>query len=203
MATTRTRPPINAAAARATARSIGEEVAGRDFLSQKWEFYETTMKRARKLRYAVPKGTSERLREIMLSPDFGRDNKLKNEWWREMNTLCVDINPYMSPAEKKAFKMRLAAANGPREMAAVDESWMLWYIHRMGTPNIGDPNWEDFNFFARVPGHGYFEFFAEKLLEDDRDYLREEWYWEYMFHMVNETARLAVEGSGMPPSFAP
>ncbi len=179
----------NALKAETTAKSIASAVESMDFLTKKREFYDTTMKRAQvemeRGHYAgVPPETVKKLEEI-LSSNFEHDEKLRNDWWREINLICIAINQKMSPEEKAEFSKGLMTAKTHEQMMAEDEKWMRWYVENVGISHIP----------STVPGHEYFGFFAEKLKENDQHYLSKDWYWDYMFHMVNETARLSVQES--------
>jgi hypothetical protein len=139
------------------------------------KFYERLKKEVPK-GYEITNDTNERIVNLLKDPDLEKDEFLRRELWKECNSIAIDVNEHMSEQDKKVFKYLIANSSTAKDQRLTNISWMEWHLKKRGSKDIVGE------------GSEYFEFFADKFAKEDISYLVRDWYWDYMFYMVNESA---------------
>jgi|GEM_PF-5221341 hypothetical protein len=184
------RKRVNETKAAAAAQKIHHTVMQKDYGARSKEFYEVNVKKfAKRYKFEISEETDKRIRELLKEYNVGSPNEFETRKaiWQELNLILIAADPTMTKAEKKMFNEDLIYAKTGEDIKKADERWLRWYLEKFGSVHIS----------KSIEGSEYFAFFAEKLENDDQKYISKHWYWTYMFHMINETARINLEAGEM------
>lgn len=164
------------------AKEIYGKLRKTDHITRKRDFYSSLKDEASAAGREVPAAESRRIELILEDPRLKNDEALRVELWRRLNALCIDFDEGMPAEDKAGFRQLITNARDEDEVVDVDRKWMSWCIDRRGEGCVSHV----------VEGHEYFAYFAGKLKSKDEKCLEEDWYWAYLFHMVNQSARIRM-----------
>jgi hypothetical protein len=172
----------NQAKAEAAAKEVYTRLRKVDFVSRKRDFYGILKGDAAALGRGIPKAEDERIAHILSDPGLKETESLRVELWRRLNSICINIDESTPPEDKARFIRMIGEACDEASVVEVDRKWMEWRIGRLG-PGCAS---------GLIEGQEHFAFFAERLKERDPRYVEEDWYWAYLFHIVNETSKVRM-----------
>jgi hypothetical protein len=164
------------------AKDVYSKLKRIDYVTRKREFYKILKGDAAALGRGVTSAEDERISRILSDPGLKGDEGLRVELWKRLNAVCIDIDGRMPPEDKARFKRLVAGARDEAGVVNVDREWMTWCVLKLGDGCVS----------RVVDGQEYFSFFADRLREKDPKYLEEDWFWAYLFHIMNESAKVRM-----------
>ena len=136
--------------------------------------YERNKYRAKIEGYTIPKKVQEKIEAILANPKLETKKELQVELRKTMHLQEITMQRDLYTKEEfEGFVKLLESVTTLEELREADKKWMTWAVKKFGSKCADDEEKK------------YFEFFASKLLDADEEYTREEWYWAYMFEIVN------------------
>ena len=173
---------ISLAEAESRAKDTYETLRKTGYVARKREFYNTLKDEAEAEGFSVSAAADGKIERILSDPRLKEDEGLRVGLWRELNTLCIDLDKDVPPEDKARFKQMVSEARNEDEVVDVDRKWMAWRIDKLGGECVSHI----------AEGYDCFVVLAEALKNKDEKCLNEDWYWAYLFHVVNQSAKIRV-----------